>query len=81
MHPAIGASESENLRQRVGGVRGMSDYMFTLSSEATRDIVKLMTDLLPDGTIVTFSLPDPPAMAIKPPVDYAMNAEPWESVA
>ena len=44
-------------------------------------IIKIMCDVMPDGTVVTFQPPPVDAVAPSPPVDYAMNAEPWEQVA
>jgi hypothetical protein len=44
-------------------------------------IVKIMVDVMPPGTKVYFEPPPTDAVVPQPPVDYAMNAEPWEQVA
>ena len=54
---------------------------YTLNSERERKLARAMVDLMPTGTVVTFHIPPIDAVEPKPPVDYAMNAEPWEQVA
>lgn len=54
---------------------------YTLNSERERTLAKAMVDLMPTGTVVTFHIPPIATEQIKPPVDYAMNQEPWEVAA
>ena len=44
-------------------------------------IVKIMADVMPEGTVVVFYPPTTEAQTPIPPRDYAANPEPWESVA
>ncbi len=54
---------------------------YTLNSERDRQLARAMVDMMPSGTVVTFTVPPMDMEQPKPPVDYAMNAEPWEQVA
>lgn len=60
-------------------MRGAAMISYVLPADAAT--VKLMCDLMPDGTIVTFDIPLTDAVAPQPPVDYAANPEPWEEAA
>ena len=54
---------------------------YTLNSERERNLARAMVDMMPTGTIVTFTVPPIDMEQPKPPVDYAMVNEPWEAVA
>lgn len=55
--------------------------MITYVLPADAATVKLMCDLMPPGTVVTFDIPLTDAIAPTPPADYAANPEPWEEAA
>ena len=50
-------------------------------NSSNREIAKALVDGADDGTIFTLEFPPTHAVSPQPPVDYAMNAEPWEQVA
>jgi hypothetical protein len=52
---------------------------YTLPADSA--IIKIMVDVMPEGTKVYFEPPPTCAIAPMPPVDYAMNIEPWEVAA
>lgn len=49
---------------------------YTLPEDAA--IVKIMCDVMPAGTIVTFAPPPVDCIAPQPPRDYAEAHEEWE---
>ena len=65
------------MRQGIRGVRGMIAYK--LPDDLA--LVKIMAEVMPEGTEVVFYPPPTDAVAPMPPVDYASNPEPWEVAA
>lgn len=61
-----------------GNTRGAPMIEYILDDK-TRQTIRYMLDVFPDGTIVQFHMPFTDAVA-KEPKDYAEANEPWEQV-